>query len=45
MVLASFQVEDKLGLTWYFREIVLLSDISVELVLSIVFLIFSNADI
>ena len=45
MVLASFQVEDKLGRTRYFQETFLLADISVEVVLGMPFLTLSNADI
>ena len=45
MVLASFQVEDKLGRAWFFQETFLLADISAEVVLNMPFLTFSNADI
>ena len=45
MVLASFQVEDKLGRTRYFQETFLLADISMEVVLGMPFLTLSNADI
>ena len=45
IVLASFQVEDKLGRTRYFQETFLLADISVEMVLGMLFLTFSNANI
>ena len=45
MVLASFQVEDKLGRTWFFQETFLLADISTEIILSMLFLTLSNADV
>lgn len=45
MVLASFQVEDKLGRARFFQEIFLLADISVEMVLGMPFLTVNNADI
>ena len=45
MVLASFQVDDKLGKIWFFQETFLLADISVEVVPGIFFLTFSNADV
>ena len=45
MVLASFQVEDKLRKTWFFPETFLLADINVEVILSILFLALSNADV
>ena len=45
MVLASFQVEDKLGRIRFFQETFLLADISAEVVLSMPFLTLSNADV
>ena len=45
MVLASFQVEDKLGRARFFQETFLLANISVKVVLGILFLTFSNANI
>ena len=45
MVLASFQVEDKLGRTCYFQKTLLLADISMVVVLGMPFLTLSNADI
>ena len=45
MVLANFQMEDKLGRTWFFQETFLLADISVEVVLCMPFLTLSNADV
>ena len=45
MVLASFQVEDKLGRIWFFQETFLLADISTEVVLGMPFLTLSNADV
>lgn len=44
-VLASFQVENKLKKTQFFQEIFLLTDISVKVMLGILFLTFSNANI
>ena len=45
MVLANFQVEDKLGRSQFFQETFLLADISTEVVLGMPFLTLSNADI
>lgn len=45
MVLASFQIEDKLGKARFFQETFLLADINVEMVLGMLFLIFSNANV
>ena len=45
MVLASFQVEDKLGRIRFFQETFLLADISTEVVLGMPFLTLSNADV
>ena len=45
MVLASFQVEDKLGRIWFFQETFVLVDISAEVVLGMLFLTFSNVDV
>ena len=45
MVLASFQVEDKLEKARFFQETFLLTDISAEVVLGMSFLILSNADV
>ena len=45
MILASFEVEDKLRKAWFFQETFLLADISMEVVLGMPFLTFSNADI
>ena len=45
MVLASFQVKDKLGRARFFQETFLLTDISAKVVLSMPFLTFSNADV
>ena len=45
MVLADFQVEDKLGKVRFFQETFLLADISAEVVLGILFLTLSNANI
>ena len=45
MVLASFQVEDKLGRPWFFQKTFLLADLSVRVVLGMPFLTFSNTNI
>ena len=45
MVLAHFQVEDKLGRIQFFQETFLLADLSAEVVLGMPFLTFSNADV
>ena len=45
MVIAAFQVIDKLGRSRFFQKTFLLADISIEVVLGMPFLIFSNADI
>ena len=45
MVIATFQVVDKLDRFWFFEQTFLLANISMEVVLGMLFLIFSNADI
>ena len=45
MVIAGFQVEDKLGKVRFFQKLFLLAKTSMEVVLRMLFLIFSNADI
>ena len=45
MILANFQVEDKLRRAWFFQETFLLANISAEVVLGIPFLNFSNTDV
>ena len=45
MVLASFQVENKLRKTRFFQKTFLLANISMEMVLSMPFLTFSNANV
>ena len=45
MVLASFQVENKLRRARFFQESFLLAHTSVEVVLGMLFLTLSNADI
>lgn len=45
MVLANFQVGDKFGKARFFLETFLLANTSVEMILKMPFLIFSNADI
>ena len=45
MVLADFQVEDKLGKARFFQETFLLANISTEVVLGMPFLSLNNADV
>ena len=45
MVIAGLQVEDKLGRARFFQDSFLLAETSIELVLEMPFLTFSNADI
>ena len=45
IVLASFQVEDKLGRARFFQKTFLLANINTEVVLDMSFLTLSNADI
>ena len=45
MVIAAFQVKDKFGRAQFFQETFLLADTSMEVVLEMLFLTLSNADI
>lgn len=45
MVLASFQIEDKLGRARFFQETFLLAAISINVILGILFSILNNTDI
>ena len=45
MVIAMFQVVDKLGRSQFFQETFLLANISMEVVLGMLFLILKNADV
>ena len=45
MFIAIFQVFDKLSCSWFFQATFLLTDISIEMVLSMFFLTLGNADI
>ena len=45
MVIAGFQVEDKLGRAWFFQESFLLAKTSMEVVLRMPFLTLSNINI
>ena len=45
MVIAGFQIENKLGKAQFFEESFLLADTSIEVVLRMPFLILSNANI
>ena len=44
MVIAGFQVEDKLDGAWFFQESFLLAETSMGVVLEMPFLTLSNAD-
>lgn len=44
IVLANFQVNDKLGRSRFFQKTFLLANTSMELVLGMLFFTFSNAD-
>ena len=45
MVIAAFQVVNKLGHSWFFLKNCLLANISIEVVLSMPFLTFDNANV
>ena len=45
IVIASFQIKDKLGRDWFFQETFLLANISMEMILRILFLTLGNEDI
>lgn len=45
MTIATFSVQDKLGWNRFFKETFLLTDTSMEVVLGMLFLSLSNADI
>lgn len=45
IVLASFQVKDKLGRDRFFQNIFLVADTSIEVILRMPFLALSNADV
>ena len=45
MVIAVFQVKDKLGRAWFFSKSSLLAETSMEVILEMPFLTFSNANI
>ena len=45
MVIAALQVVDKLGCSRFFQETFLLANISMQMVLGMFFLFFSNADV
>ena len=45
MILASFQIEDKLEKVWFFQETFILANFSKDVVLRILFLTFSNVNI
>lgn len=45
MVIASFQVQDKLKRARFFQETLLVADIKIDIVFEILFLTFSNANI
>ena len=45
MVIAAFQIKDKLGRAQFFQKIFLLADSSMKMIIEIPFHTFSNADI
>ena len=45
MVISAFQVLNKPGCFWSFQEIFSVANISMKIILGMIFLIFSNADI
>ena len=45
IVLASFQIKDKLGRIRFFQETFLFANISTEVVLAMLFFTFSNANV
>ena len=45
MIMTAFQVLDKLGHSWFFQKTFLLVDISIEVVLGILFLALNNVNI
>ena len=45
MIIAAFQVLDKLGHSWFFQKTFLLTNIGMAVVLGMLFLTFSNADV
>ena len=45
MVIAGFQIEDKVGKAWFSQESFLLAETSIEVVLGMPFFILSNANI
>ena len=45
IVIANFQIEDKLGRARFFQESFLLAETSMEVVLGMLFLAFNNVDI
>lgn len=45
MVIAGFQVLDKLSRTCFFQEIFLLTNTSINIILGISFLTFNNVDV
>lgn len=45
MIIARFSIQDKLGKIWFFEEIFLLADTSIDIILKMSFLAFSNVNI
>ena len=45
MVLANFQIKEKLEKPWFFQKTFLLTDLNIKIVLRIPFLTFSNVNI
>lgn len=44
IILANFQINDKFGWAWFFQKIFLVANTSVEVILDMLFLTLSNAD-
>ena len=45
IVIADFQIKDKVGRSWYFKKTFLVTDTKVEIILKMLFLRLSNAKI
>ena len=45
MVIAAFQIVDKLGRSWFFQKIFFLADISMAVILGMAFITFDNAHV
>lgn len=45
MVIANFQIKDKLGRVWFFQETFLIANTILEIIFKMLFLTFTNIDI